>query len=111
MRRRSFVSGLVSAGLLGAAGMALSAQSVVIDVRTPGEYTQGHVEGAINLPHDTIGAQIASAVPDRTTSIILYCRSGRRSALALESLKRLGYSNVENYGGLDEAKKRLGDRK
>ncbi len=86
---------------------ALAAKPVVIDVRTPDEYAQGHVDSALNLPHDNITALIAAAVPDKTTPVILYCRSGRRSAIALESLKGAGYSQVENYGSLEEARKRL----
>lgn len=112
MNRRSFASRLLCAGLLaGLAGPAFSVAPVVIDVRTPQEFSQGHVAGAINLPHDSIAAHVADAVPDRATPVILYCRSGRRSAIALETLRGMGYSKVENYGGLEEASRRIGGQK
>ncbi len=85
------------------------AKEVVIDVRTADEYAQGHVEGALNIEHSEIAKEIAKFRIDKSDKIILYCRSGRRSAIALESLKGLGYSNLENYGGLDEAQRRLKD--
>jgi phage shock protein E len=109
MQRRSFLARLFAAALV--AGFALSAGAaspVVIDVRTPQEYSGGHVEGALNLPHDTIAEHIAAAVPDKDTPVILYCHSGRRAEIALKTLKDLGYSQVENYGGYEAAKKRLG---
>ncbi len=111
MLRRALARFLAPAALtLSLALPALAANPVVIDVRTPDEYAQGHVDGALNLPHDSIAAHIAAAVPDKATPVILYCRSGRRSAMALEALKDAGYTQVENYGGLEEARKRLETR-
>ncbi len=89
---------------------ALAAEPVIIDVRTPAEYAQGHISGALNLPYDTIAAHITAAAPDKAAPVILYCRSGRRSAIALETLKGAGYTHAENYGGLEEARKRLEGR-
>jgi phage shock protein E len=86
---------------------AALAKDVVIDVRTPQEFQGGHVEGALNLPHDSIAQTIAKANVSKDDHVILYCRSGRRSEVALGTLKGMGFSNIENYGGFEEAQKRL----
>ncbi len=71
----------------------------LIDVRTPGEYREGHIPGSRNIPLDRIG-DIASAVPDRDAKVFVYCLSGARSASACASLARMGYTNVVNIGGI-----------
>jgi phage shock protein E len=86
---------------------AAFAKDVVIDVRTPQEFQGGHIEGALNLPHDSIAQDIAKAKVAKDDHVILYCRSGRRSELAMNTLKGLGFSNIENYGGFEQAQKRL----
>ena len=83
------------------------AKDVVIDVRTAAEFQSSHVQGALNLPHDSISQDIFKAKVAKDDHVILYCRSGRRSDIALGTLKGLGFSNVENYGGLEQAQKRL----
>lgn len=83
------------------------AKDVVIDVRTPQEFQSGHVEGALNLPHDTIGQDIAKAKVAKDDHLILYCKSGRRADIAMGTLKELGFSRIENYGGYEQAQKRL----
>ena len=75
--------------------------NVVIDVRTPEEFASGHVEGAINIPYDTITAKLpALARIGKNENILLYCRSGRRSAIAKQSLADLGYRNLQDGGGV-----------
>lgn len=83
------------------------AKDVVIDVRTPQEYQSGHVAGALNLPHDSIGQDILKAQVNKDDKLILYCRSGRRADIAMGTLKSLGFSKIENYGSLEQAQKRL----
>ncbi len=83
------------------------AQAVVIDVRTPSEYAEKHIPGAINIDHSLIATEIQKLKIAKEDKIILYCRSGRRSGIALEALKKLGFQNLENYGGLEEAQNRL----
>ena len=83
------------------------AKDVVIDVRTAEEFQSGHVQGALNLPHDSISQDIFKAKVAKDDHVILYCKSGRRSDMALGTLKGLGFSNVENYGGFEQAQKRL----
>ena len=80
------------------------AAPLVIDVRTKDEYDSGHLEGALNIPHDVIGPKIGAVTEDKDREIVLYCRSGRRAGVALDALKALGYTNVTNAGG-DEALK------
>lgn len=75
------------------------ARAIWIDVRTPEEFAEGHIEGAVNLPFDQIGARIHEVTADKNAPIHLYCRSGRRSGLALETLKAQGYTNLVNRGG------------
>ena len=81
----------------------------VIDVREPGEYAQGHLPGAINLPRGVLEFQIhahpamacttseALAVADR--ELVLYCLTGGRSALAADSLQGLGFTRVRSLAG------------
>ena len=82
--------------------------AVLLDVRSPEEYAAGYLKGARNIPHDRIGAEIAAVAQDKSAQIILYCRSGRRANTALETLRAMGYTNVSNYGGLEDAQERLG---
>ena len=81
---------------------------VVIDVRTPEEFATGHVEGAINIPYDAIKPNLpALARIGKDENILLYCRSGRRSAIARESLAELGYRNLQDGGGIGSLASRL----
>jgi phage shock protein E len=79
------------------------AMPVIIDVRTNSEYAMGHLEGAINIPYDEIGRKIGSFVQDKSQKIYVYCRTGRRSKIAKESLEKLGYNNVVDLGTLKDA--------
>ncbi|MDI6688331.1 MAG: rhodanese-like domain-containing protein [Desulfobacterales bacterium] len=85
--------------------------SIVIDVRTEKEYNEGHLENAINIPYTEIGEKINAYVKDKKERIILYCRSGRRSGIAKNILKGMGYENVINAGAYEELKKQEIDRK
>ena len=105
-----FTKQLVATGLGLLLAVSAFAKDVVIDVRTPQEFQTGHVEGALNLPHETIGQDIFKAKVAKDDHVILYCKSGRRSEVALGTLKGLGFSNIENYGGFEEAQKRLQKR-
>ena len=80
---------------------------VLIDVRSAEEFASGHLQGAVNIPHDRITDEIGSVAADKSARIILYCRSGRRADTALNALKAIGYENVSNYGGLEDAQMRL----
>jgi len=80
---------------------------VLIDVRSAEEFASGHLQGAVNIPHDRIAEEIGAVAADKSARIILYCRSGRRADTALNALKAIGYENVSNYGGLEDAQMRL----
>lgn len=87
-------------------GPVALAQSLWIDVRTAEEYKAGHLEGAINIPYDEIEQKITAVNVDKTADIQLYCRSGRRSGIALETLRSLGYSKVTNAGAYEQLKQK-----
>ncbi|NLE15687.1 MAG: rhodanese-like domain-containing protein [Spirochaetales bacterium] len=72
----------------------------IVDVRTPAEFTAGHIQGAINVPNETIGSSAPSALADLDATILVYCRSGSRSAQAAKKLLAIGYSNVIDFGGI-----------
>ena len=73
---------------------------VYVDVRTREEYAQGHVEGAINIPHTEMGTRHDELAEFAGEEIVVYCRSGRRSGIAKRILESEGYDNVVNGGGL-----------
>ena len=73
---------------------------IILDVRRPDEYTEGHIPGAINVPNEEIGTTELPELPDKAQLILVYCRSGRRSKEASEKLVRLGYTNIVEFGGI-----------
>jgi rhodanese-related sulfurtransferase len=73
---------------------------IILDVRRPDEYVEGHITGAINVPNEEIGTAEISELPDKSQLILVYCRSGRRSKEASEKLARLGYTNIVEFGGI-----------
>lgn len=81
-------------------------QSIWIDVRSAEEYQAGHIAGAVNIPHTDIAQKISSITTDKDAEIHLYCRSGRRSDVALQELKKLGYTNITNQGAYDDLVKK-----
>jgi len=71
----------------------------LVDVREESEFAAGHVKGARHLGKGVIERDIEKAVPDPTTEVILYCGGGFRSALAADSLAKMGYANVKSMAG------------
>lgn len=71
----------------------------LIDVRGADEFAEGHIDEAINIPLDQID-RISEEVSDKETPLFVYCRSGRRSDMAVEQLKDFGYTNAQNIGGI-----------
>ena len=80
----------------------IRAGAMLLDVRTPEEYSQGHLQGAVNIPYDQLAARVDEIDQDKDRDIVLYCRSGRRSGLAKRTLESLGYTNVLNAGGYEQ---------
>ena len=82
------------------------AKGVWIDVRSADEFNAGHLQDAVNIPHDQILARIQAVSPDKNAPVNLYCRSGRRAETALTELKNAGYTNVTNHGGYEDLVKK-----
>lgn len=82
-------------------------QPVILDVRTPEEYSEIRVQGSMNI--DWNGPDFKDQVSklDKTASYKVYCRSGNRSGRAMELMKTLGFKDVENLGSVDEAAQKL----
>ena len=80
---------------------------IILDVRRPDEYAEGHIPGAINVPNEEIGTAEISELPDKSQLIFVYCRSGRRSKEASEKLVKLGYTNIVEFGGIQDYKGEL----
>jgi rhodanese-related sulfurtransferase len=76
-----------------------SAEAVIVDVRDKEEWGEEHIPGAIHLSRGTIELDIEEKVPDEDAMIICHCGGGGRSALAAESLQRMGYKNVRSMTG------------
>ena len=74
--------------------------AVLLDVRTPEEYAQGHIPDSINIPLSQINDDVPCAIKDKNTPLFVYCRSGARSSQAASQLKRMGYISVVNIGGI-----------
>lgn len=75
---------------------------IIIDVRSTNEYEKEHIKNAKVVPLEQIEEKIGDVVEDKSTKIYVYCQSGTRSALALSKLEKLGYTNVENLGGISD---------
>ena len=75
---------------------------IILDVRTPEEFADKHIPGAINIPNETIGTGEISELPDKDQLILVYCRSGNRSKQASEKLVALGYTNIVEFGGIND---------
>ena len=73
---------------------------VILDVRTQEEYDAGHIAGAILVPNETISDKQPELLPDLNAEILVYCRSGNRSAQAAKKLIAIGYTNVADFGGI-----------
>ena len=74
---------------------------IILDVRTPEEFSDKHIPGAINVANETIGIGEIPELPDKEQLILVYCRSGNRSKQASEKLAALGYTNIVEFGGIN----------
>ena len=84
--------------------MASESDYIILDVRRPDEFATGHIPNAINIPNESIGTDEISELPDKDQLILVYCRSGNRSKQASQKLVKLGYSNVVEFGGINDWK-------
>ena len=74
---------------------------IILDVRTPEEFADSHIAGAVNLPNEDISRDNLSLLPDLNQMILVYCRSGNRSKQASQKLADLGYTQVLEFGGIN----------
>ena len=75
-------------------------EHIILDTREQDEFDEGHIPGAILIPYTEIENKAEATLPDKDKLILVYCRSGRRSKIAAESLSKLGYTNVKEFGGI-----------
>src|SRR6267154_1674528 len=82
-----------------AAAKLNSGEAVIVDVRDKDEWDEGHIPGALHMSRGTIELDIEEKVPETNAMIICHCGGGGRSALAAESLQKMGYKNVRSMAG------------
>lgn len=75
---------------------------IILDVRTEEEYQEGHIKEAVLIPDNEITEKAESILTDKSATILVYCRSGRRSANASRELNELGYTNIYDFGGIND---------
>ena len=75
---------------------------ILLDVRTSSEFAERHIPGAINIPNEDISDSEPEALPDKAQLILVYCRSGNRSKQASQKLADMGYTNVVEFGGIND---------
>ena len=75
-------------------------EHIILDTREQDEFDEGHIPGAILIPYTDIENKAEEILPDKDKLVLVYCRSGRRSKIAAESLAKLGYTNVKEFGGI-----------
>ena len=76
--------------------------TVYVDVRDANEFAAGHIAGAIHIPHDQMPQRWRELEPYRDRPMVVYCRTGRRSAIALETLHAQGFELATNGGALED---------
>lgn len=76
-------------------------EAIILDVREPDEFDEGHIPGAKLLPLGSVAADTAAEViPEPDSTVLVYCRSGRRSKIAAQKLADAGYTNIYEFGGI-----------
>ncbi len=77
---------------------------IILDVRRTDEFAAGHIPNAVNIPNENIADAEITELPDKEQLILVYCRSGNRSKQASEKLVKLGYTNIVEFGGINDWK-------
>ncbi len=75
-------------------------EHIILDTREQDEFDEGHIPNAILIPYTEIENKAIELIPDKDKLILVYCRSGRRSKIAAETLAKLGYTNIKEFGGI-----------
>jgi len=104
MKSTSRITTIALLAILLSACSLMAPKTVWIDVRSLDEYNEDHISNTEHIPHTEIVAQISDLDLDKSAPIKLFCRSGVRAGLALTALQDLGYTNVENVGGITDAR-------
>ena len=73
---------------------------IILDVRRPDEYAEGHIENAINVPNESIIDREPTELPDKDQLVLVHCRSGKRAKEAAQKLEKMGYTNIKEFGGI-----------
>ncbi len=110
MAKQSIFSGLLAALLMIFTLHTPAAEptdKIWIDVRTAEENQESSIPGHPNILYTDIADKISTVTTDKNAPIYLYCRTGRRSGIAKETLEQLGYTNVTNAGGIDQVREQL----
>ena len=74
---------------------------IVLDVRTEEEFLKGHLANAVRIPYNELEQRAFAELPDKNATIVIYCKSGRRSLIAAEILAKLGYAKLYEFNGID----------
>lgn len=82
----------------------LYASTIWLDVRSEREFEQDHIQGHTRVDHTQVKKYVEAEIPEKSTQINLYCRSGRRASIAMNALQMAGYTNVTNVGGIADAR-------
>ncbi|TAN84552.1 MAG: rhodanese-like domain-containing protein [Gallionella sp.] len=72
---------------------------LILDVRSPEEYAEGHIPGAVNIPHDQLSSRLAEIGSYKNKDVVLYCKSGRRAGVAANTLRAAGFSKLLHLDG------------
>jgi len=86
-----------------AASIEVTAETVILDVRTPAEFASGHLDGAINIDVQAADFEARVSELDPNADYVVYCRSGNRSAAAIDRMADLGFTSLVDGGGVDQA--------
>ena len=84
--------------------------ATIVDVRSEGEFREGHLATAVNIPLDGLRDEIARLAPNKEQPLLLHCLSGARSGIGRTMLRKMGYRNVFNLGSYGRAARILGTR-
>lgn len=76
-----------------------ASNTIVLDVRTPNEFAQGHIKGAINISHDQINDNLSKIIGYKNQTVVVHCRSGRRAVSAENALRAAGFSDLRHLDG------------
>jgi len=81
------------------AGTLVASGALLLDVREEKEFKAGHISGAIHISRESLETRISEIIPEKSTSMVCYCTLGHRSAIAADTLQKLGYLNVASIAG------------